>query len=212
MEELLALKNLGNFPLATSAILPLLREYRRPYDKINYWVKSGDLVQVRKGLYVLGKRISDHSPHLFLLANQLHGPSYVSMDSALAYHGMIPERVFQTSSLTTRPSKTFDTPFGRFDYLQVKPSYFSFGITNPGNTDSGYFMIASREKALWDKVVLTSGILFRSKVEARQYLEEDMRMDIIELRELDLDMMREWIPFSPKKTSLNLLVDTIDKS
>lgn len=212
MKVLLELMNLGKIPLATSSILPILNGYRRPYDKINYWVKKGDLIQVKKGLYVLGQKLSNNIPNPYLLANQLHGPSYVSLDSALSFHGMIPERVFQTSSVTTRPSRIFDTPFGRFDYSQVRASYFSLGIISQGNPESGFFMIASREKALWDKIVLTSGTLFRSKLEAREYLEEDLRLDIAELRDLDLRTMGEWVPLSPKKTSLKLLVDTLAES
>lgn len=211
MEELLTLKVLGNFPLSTSAILPLLREYKRPYDKINYWVKSGDLVQVKKGLYVLGQRISDQTPHPFLLANQLYGPSCVSLDSALSYHGLIPERVYQTSSVTTRLSKTFQTDLGLFDYTQVGSAYFSLGISNHGDSKSGYFMIARPEKALWDKMVLTSGILFRSKMDVLRFLEKDLRIELTDLSQFDLEKMKSWIPFSPKKTSLTLFIQTLEQ-
>jgi hypothetical protein len=211
MNELMALKSLGNFPLATSTILPILRDYRRPYDKINYWVKSGNLVQVKKGLYVLGQEISNQNPHPFLLANQIYGPSYVSLDSALSHFGLIPERVYQTSSVTTRLSKTFITPLGRFDYTQVKSSYFTMGIKNQGSTEAGYYLIASPEKAIWDKVVLTSGVIFRSKVEVRQFLEEDLRVDEIGLAEMNLEIIEQWIPFSPKKTSLKLLIETLQE-
>lgn len=209
MEELLALKDLGNFPLSTSSILPLLRGYKRPYDKIDYWVKAGDLIQVKKGLYVLGNRISKKSPDAFLLANQIYGPSYVSMESALAFHGIIPERVYQIGSVTTKPGKTFETAMGRFDYLHVKPSYFSFGIGNYGNPTTGYFMLASPEKALWDKIVLTSGVLFRSKLEVMQFLEEDIRVDLSVVTDWNLDKLVTWIPFSPKKSSLQLLIKTL---
>lgn len=209
MNELLALKALGNLPLSTSSILPLLREYKRPYDKIDYWVKSGDLIQVKKGLYVMGKQFSDKSPNPNLLANQIYGPSYVSMDTALAYHGMIPERVYQVSSVTTKPSKAFDTALGRFDYLHVKPSYYSFGIENYGNPTSGYFMLASPEKALWDKIVLTSGVIFRSKLDVMQFLEEDMRIDLSAVSAWNLEHLAKWIPFSLKKSSLQLFIKSL---
>ena len=212
MEELLALKALGNFPLSTSSILPILRAYKRPYDKIDYWVKSGDLIQVKKGLYVLGSRISEKTPDLFLLANQIYGPSYVSMDSALAFHGLIPERVYQTTSITIKSSKTFETIRGRFDYLKVKPSYFSLGIENYGNPSTGYCMLASPPKALWDKIVLTSGIIFRSKIDVMQFLEEDIRFDLSAVANWDLENLSKWIPFSPKKSSIELLIKTLKTS
>lgn len=211
MNELLLLKGLGNFPLATSTILPLLREDRRPYDKINYWVKSGDLVQIKKGLYVLGKRISDQSPHPFLLANQLYGPSYVSLESALSFYGLIPERVYQTSSVTTRLSKIFKTELGRFDYTQVDASYYSLGISNQGNPKTGFFMIAKPEKALWDKIVLTPGVLFRSKLDVTRFLEEDLRVDISDLHHFSLEEMKSWIPHSKKKSSLSFFIQLLEE-
>jgi hypothetical protein len=209
MDELLALKSLGNFPIATSTILPFLIDYRRPYDKIDYWVKSGDLVQVKRGLYVLGKRISDQNPNPFLLANQLYGPSYVSLESALSYYGLIPERVFQTSSVTTRLKKTFQTELGTFEYKQEGAAMFPFGIRNQGDSKSGFFLIATPEKALWDKIMLTSGVLFRSKLEVARYLEKDLRIDLTDLSDFDLEELKSWIPYSPKKTSLSLLIQTI---
>jgi uncharacterized coiled-coil protein SlyX len=113
--------------------------------------------------------------------------------------------------VTTRPSKTFITPLGRFDYTQVKSSYFTMGIKNQGSTEAGYYLIASPEKAIWDKVVLTSGVIFRSKVEVRQFLEEDLRVDEIGLAEMNLEIIEQWIPFSPKKTSLKLLIETLQE-
>jgi hypothetical protein len=144
-------------------------------------------------------------------ANQLYGPSYVSLDSALSYHGLIPERVYQTSSVTTRLSKTFKSELGSFDYTQVESGYYSLGISNQGTAKSGFFMVAKPEKALWDKIVLTSGVLFRSKMDIVRFLEEDLRVDLDELTSFDLEEMKSWTPYSPKKSSLSLLIQFLEE-
>jgi len=86
------IQSLSEQPLKTELLLHLLKEYRRPYDKINELVKQGMLLQVKRGLYIPGPNLKTQVPEPFLLANHLYGPSYVSMDSALFYWGMIPEK------------------------------------------------------------------------------------------------------------------------
>jgi hypothetical protein len=71
--------------------------------------------------------------------------------------------------------------------------------------------VATPEKALCDKIVITSGLLFRSTVQLMAWLTEDMRMEKEALRELRADMIREWLNDAPKKCSLHLLVKTLEK-
>ncbi len=68
-------------------------------------------MSVRRGLYVAIAPDTPR-PESFLLANHVYGPSYVSMDSALSFYGMIPERVYEISSATTKTSRQFRTPAG----------------------------------------------------------------------------------------------------
>ena len=84
-----------------------LDEYNRPNDKISEMLKSGDLTSLRRGLYVPGPELDLPSPDVFLIANHLRGPSYVSLESALSYWGLIPERVFEISSVTLKTSKVY---------------------------------------------------------------------------------------------------------
>jgi len=94
-------------PLTRQLMLDLLREYKRPNDKINELVKKGELTTVKKGLYIPGPRINIPKPEPFLVANHLWGPSYVSLDAALSYWGLIPERVYEISSVTTKSTRTY---------------------------------------------------------------------------------------------------------
>ena len=52
---------------------------------LNYNIKKGAFVHLRKGLYGLNRNL----PNEFVLANRVYFPSYVSLDSALAYYNLI---------------------------------------------------------------------------------------------------------------------------
>jgi hypothetical protein len=148
-------------------------------------------------------------PEPFLVANHLWGPSYVSLDAALSYWGLIPERVYEISSMTTKTSKSYKTPLGRFRYFHAPLPYYSFGIKSVELTPRQVALIASPEKALCDKIITTSGILLRSTRQVREYIIEDLRIDEEMLRKLDLGAISTWIKDAPKKKSLSMLVDTI---
>ena len=113
-------------PLTKQVILDVLREYKRPYDKINEMVKQGELILVKRGVYIPGSKLKISNPEPFLLANHIYGPSYVSLESALSYWGFIPERVYEISSMSMQSTKTFKTPVGRFSYFHLPLPYYSF--------------------------------------------------------------------------------------
>jgi predicted transcriptional regulator of viral defense system len=196
-------------PLPRQIMMDLLKEYKRPNDKINELVKKGELTTVKKGLYVAGPRISITKPEPFLVANHLRGPSYLSLDAALSYWGLIPERVYEISSMTTKTSKSYKTPLGRFRYFHAPLPYYSFGIKSVELTARQVVLIASPEKALCDKIITTSGILLRSSRQVLEYLIDDLRIDEEMLRKLDTGAISTWIKDAPKKRSLSMLVNTI---
>ena len=98
-------KGLGEIPLSRQLILELLKDYKRPNDKISEWVKNGELINLRRGLYIPGSESNLPKPEPFLIANHLRGPSYVSLESALSYWGLIPERVYEITSVTLKSKK-----------------------------------------------------------------------------------------------------------
>lgn len=202
-------KGFGEMPLSRHLMLDLLKDYKRPNDKISELLNSGELVAVRRGLYIPGKESELPLPEPFLIANHLLGPSYISLESALAYWNVIPERVYETTSVTLKPSKNYDTPVGRFSYLHLPSPYYSFGIEQVQLTPKQTALIASREKAICDKVILTSGIILRSTKQTQAFLLDDLRMDEDTLRTLDIKKMRSWLKAAPKKSSLETLIKTL---
>jgi hypothetical protein len=188
-----------------------LSSYGRPNDKISEMLKSGELLALRRGLYVPGPELDLPLPNNFLISNHLRGPSYVSLESALSYWGLIPERVYEISSVTTKTSKTYETAIGRFSYQHLMTPYYSFGIKSVRLTDMQTALVASPEKALCDKIILTSGVLLRSIPQALDFLLEDMRLDEDLLRGFDIATIHSWIEDAPKKNSLQMLVNTLER-
>ena len=197
-------------PLTHQVMLSLLKGYKRPNDKVHALVGEEVLESVKKGLYIAGPAIKARRPEPFLLANHILGPSYVSSDTVLSYYGLIPERVYEVSSMTTKASRSFGTPMGLFSYTRLPLPYYSFGIRQVKLSDDQYAMIASPEKALFDKVVTTSGVLLRSVKDATSYLLDDLRMDEDNLKEFDTEAMSTWLSDAPKKDSLSMIIKMID--
>lgn len=190
-------------------LMSLLSGYKRPHDKVHELQKKGVLTSVKRGIYIAGPLLEGQGPALFLLANHIMGPSYVSLDAALSYHGLIPEQVFEISSATTKPTRQFSTPAGLFSYTYLPLPYYAFGIIHADLGNNQHALIASAEKALFDKIICTAGIVLRSTVDAYEYLVENLRMDEEQLKNLDLDMMNGWIKDAKKKESLLMVLKMI---
>ena len=162
-----------------------LRDYARPRDKITDLLRKGAIVRVKKGLYVFGSQYS-HAPYSReLLANLIYGPSYVSLEYALSYYGIIPERVETVSCVTCGKNREFNTPAGRFTYWSVPVIAYRTGIdlVNAGGNRS--FLIASREKALADYICHDRGSSLRNADELESYLVDNLRVDPNDLSQLD---------------------------
>ena len=203
------LKKYAEAPISRHLVLELLTEYKSPNDKISELIKSEALISIRRGLYIAGPKLDLPTPEPFLIANHLRGPSYVSLDSALSYWGMIPERAYEISSVTIKTSKLYKSSIGRFSYKQLKTPYYSYGIKSIKFSPKQTMLIASPEKALCDKVVLTPRINLRSLKQTREFLLEDLRMDSEVLKTLDTKVMELWIKNAPKKSSLNMIIKTL---
>lgn len=198
-------------PLTHQLVSDVLAEYRRPNDKINDLVQNGFLISLRRGLYVPGPELDLPLPHLFVIANHLRGPSYVSLETALAHWGMIPERVYEINSVTLKTSQVYDTPIGRFTYRHQDTPYYSFGLQRVEMGDNQFALIASPEKAVCDKIIATSGITLRSQSRTMAFLLDDLRMDEEALASLNLDNINSWITDAPKASSLQMLVNTLQR-
>ena len=170
------------------ALLDCLQEYRKPRDRIQRLVAGGDIVRIRKGLYAFAAPFRRQPVVREYLANLLYGPSYVSLDSALSYHGLIPERVEAVTSVTTGRSRSFDTPFGVFSYRMLTPGRYAVGALLVADGASA-FLLASPEKALVDKVWTDARFAGKRVGDYGPYLLEDLRIAPEALRALDAERL-----------------------
>ncbi len=137
--------------------------------KITRLLESGGLISLRRGLYASQR---DLDP--LCLAGPIYGPSYISFETALAWHGMIPEGVSEILSASVKRAATFANDFGRFRYFTIPKAVYPAGIQRIVDSDLP-FLIASPTKALADRIAREPG--FRSMAEVARWM-EGMRIDV----------------------------------
>lgn len=171
-------------------VMESLRGYKNPRVKLNYLLKIGALIRIKKGIYIFGKQIARQPYSFEVLANMIYGPSYVSLEWACQYYRLIPERVTTVTSITTKRSKQFQTPIGLFTYDHLPIEVFSVGVTLIKFSDTQSALMAIKEKALADLLVLRRGG-FSSRKHFEETLFEDLRVEEEDLKSLDLELLNE---------------------
>jgi predicted transcriptional regulator of viral defense system len=166
-------------------LLDAIQGYAQPRMKISRLLAKGVIVRVKKGLYIFGESQRRRPFCRELLANLIYGPSYVSLEYALHYHGLTPERVETVTSVTCGRSRTFDTPVGTFAYRMIPLEAFRTGMDQVELDAGRSFLIATPEKALADRIVAERGAGITTRQELLDYLLANLRIDPAALRELD---------------------------
>lgn len=206
----LALEQIGEVPVTSSVLASALGEVVNSNDKIRRMEQAGDVIRLKRGLYVVSSDITRKPLSMELIANQLYSPSYISCLSALRFYGLIPEAVYQTQSMTIKHARTFETPVGVFAYSNVAREVFPIGVTNI--TRNGYsFVIATPEKALCDLIAVSPQVNLRYLTDAQRYLEEDIRLDMEAFSRMNPDIFREYARTGKKKTSIQTLIKLLSR-
>lgn len=169
-----------------------LQDYAHPRGKITTWLSAGELIRVKKGLYVFGPSVARGPYSSEVLANLVYGPSAISLEYALSYYGLIPERVHTLTSVTNKRNKTFQTPVGDFTYRYLNPEKYSIGIQLLSLSHKINILIATPEKALCDYILLSAkNAHFRSQKDLENFLLEDLRIDDDSLKKMDLILLND---------------------
>ena len=167
------------------SLLDSLKEYARPRDKITSLLRRSDIIRVKKGLYVFGEKYRRRPYSREVLANLIHGPSYISLEYAMHYHGLIPERAEAVTSVTSGRSRRFSTPVGLFTYWGIPLEAFRLGMSQFEVGDGRFFLMANPEKALCDKIQQDRGATGGATAELHDYIVGQLRIDIEALATLD---------------------------
>ncbi len=210
MTNNLLLKSIPYEEFDYQTLLDAVRGYARPRMKISGMLAKGDIVRVKKGLYILGESLHRGPFCRELLANLIYGPSYVSLEYALHYHGLTPERVESMTSVTCGRSRTFATPVGTFSYRMIPLEAFRIGMDRVELDDGRSFLIAIPEKALADRIVADRGAGISTQKELHEYFFADLRIDPANLRGLDPTRITE-IARHYRSRRVKLLADLVTR-
>lgn len=202
------LRKLGNIPFDVSVLKSLIPRSRAPQEVVLYLERQGKIIRLKRGLYVVNPEISGLAYSDFLIANHLYGPSYVTMHAALRFYGLIPESVHLVDSMTLGRSREYRCDAGVFRYTHCPEDYYSIG-THIGHREKDSFIIATPEKALCDLIVSTANLNLRSTRETLSYLEDDMRIDLERVREMDTAIFEECLSCCKKKTMIGNIIKII---
>lgn len=199
------LSQFGIIPVNYASLKAGYPELNSVKDKISDLEKRGAVIRLKRGLYVIAKSLSGRDLSIELIANHIYGPSYVSLESALRYYGLIPESVPNTFSMTLKRSRSFHNSLGYFEYVSCPPDYYSIGINQIINGDYA-FLIATPEKALCDLIAYTPKVRIRSIKSLQSYLEEDLRLDMDEFYKMKVTVFEECSVVSKKKSDINKII------
>jgi len=146
MQYLEVRDNLRDFVVITvNDILKIDPDFHK--QRLSEWQKKGYIKKIAKGHYIFSDLEIDESA-LFTIANKIFEPSYISLEMALSYHGLIPESVYGVTSVTSRKSYKLTSLIGRFSYRRIKPELiFGYELVSYQNHN---FKMAKIEKALLD--------------------------------------------------------------
>jgi hypothetical protein len=118
--------------------------------QLTRWTKSGRVYQLRRGLYAIAPPYQKVKPHPFLVANRMQRASYVSMQSALSFYGLIPDTVQMTLSVTAGRPESLGTPLGIYEFRHVKPKLLhGYRMAKFSGQQA---LVATPEKALLDLI------------------------------------------------------------
>lgn len=151
--------------------------------------QAGEILRLKPGLFVLAPPFRKTEPHPFVLAAALHAPSHVSLESALAFHGLIPEAVYQVASVTVARSREFTTPLGVFSFRCVPTLSPRAGVEALEVARNGWAFVATPLRAIADLVYLNKEISWKRS--GISYLTESLRIEEDDLREISFHRLDE---------------------
>ncbi|HBI16906.1 MAG TPA: hypothetical protein DDY52_01985 [Candidatus Moranbacteria bacterium] len=162
-------EKMKNYPVFTASELrSVFFDQKNIIIQVAFWIRKGYLTKVKDGLYMLSHMKDEVNPMVF--AGKIYDPSYLSMEFALNYYGIIPDIPGTYTSVTSRTTKYFKNSFGNFTYQKVRPEFFTGYETK--NEKNISFNIATPEKALVDYLYLN-----KNKIKDDINFWKEMRID-----------------------------------
>jgi predicted transcriptional regulator of viral defense system len=168
--------------------------WQADFDKSNItrWTKQNLLVKLRNGFYSFPEYIKTANFQHFI-SNRIYRPSYISLHSALAFYGIIPEAVITTTAVSTLKKANFENAFGRFSYQQILPELM-FGYELKPFLNGQKILFAQPEKAILDLLYLYPFYNNEQDISELRFDEDFMQND------LNVELLNEYTNKFQSKT------------
>lgn len=152
-------------------------------------VQAGEIIRLKPGVYMPAPGFRKDNPHPFVLASVLHFPSHVSLESALAYHGLIPEAVFSVSCVSPQRRRSYSTSAGFFSFYRVSCACPLAGVKAVRVEKNGWAFIAEPLRAIADMVFVHKQVKWRT--DGMGYLLDSLRIEYDDLVSMDISDLEE---------------------
>lgn len=192
------------FPVVGSALLALKGGKGGAFrNQLSRWAKSGRLVRLRKDMYAFGESYVRVRPSRQFIAGDMYWPSYLSLEYALSFYGIIPEQVHDLTSVSVRKTAVFTNKFGVFRYRRVKEEFFAGFVSQKDESGFEYY-IALPEKAVADFIYLNRNNFGQDPVDE---LVESYRFDVT--TGLDRGLLRNYAGLSGNPKTIAIMKEFI---
>lgn len=151
--------------------------------------KHEEILQLKPGLYCLAQDYRKTELHPFSIAGTLHSPSHISLESSLSYFGLIPEGVYQVTSVTEQRSRTFNTPLGHFTFDRVPTNNPRAGVKAIKLDEDIWVFIATPLRAIADIVYLKNKVVWEK--DGLKFLTDSMRIELDDLTKISMENFKE---------------------
>ncbi len=209
------LEALTNLPVQVDLLLLKDRfsQYKNTKKKIFDLMKKGYLQQIKRGLYYNLKSKEINSTSFEVIANSVYFPSYVSMEWALQYYGLISERVNTVTSVTTQRSQIFKTAYAQLSYTHIIKKRYPVGYIIKIVSQNEKFFIARPEKALIDYINLKAkNLILKTESDIQNFLENDIRIDLHEFfKNITIENVNELVPYYHRNSKEYRVLNWIKK-
>lgn len=152
-------------------------------------VSAGEIIRLKPGLFLLAPEFRKTHPHPFVIAAMLHSPSHVSLESALAHHGLIPEAVYQVASVTSSRSRTFNTPIGVFSFKRIPAVNPRAGVRAHKIDGRSWAFVATPLRAIADLIYTRKDVSWEK--DGLVFLTESMRIERDDLENMSFESLSE---------------------
>ena len=151
-------------------------------NNLSRWIKKGLLIRLRQGYFTFPE-YKGKPDYPWYFANRMYRPSYISLHSALSFHGIIPESVIQITSVTSLKTAYFVNLFGEYSYKTIKKELM-YGYDLKTMSDGRTLQIADPEKALSDLLYLypeysTTQDMLDLRLD-EEYLQNDLKKNLLQ--------------------------------